>query len=121
MPSVVFSSPQLAYVGLHEETAVEEVGDVDIYSSVSTYAHYCHLSSGVAAACSENSCIYFMTSWTLFSRRVIETKKIAFVPKTCFSKVRHMILLPLSRLAALQQTMTCGLLGPPASPPLYAL
>ena len=38
VPSVVFSSPQLAYVGLHEETAVEEVGDVDIYSSVSTYA-----------------------------------------------------------------------------------
>ncbi|CAL5227621.1 g10625 [Coccomyxa viridis] len=36
VPSVVFSSPQLAYVGLHEETAVEEVGDVDIYSSVST-------------------------------------------------------------------------------------
>ena len=35
---MVFSSPQLAYVGLHEETAVEEVGDVDIYSSVSTYA-----------------------------------------------------------------------------------
>ena len=40
VPSVVFSSPQLAYVGLHEETAVEEVGDVDVYSSVSTYAPY---------------------------------------------------------------------------------
>jgi glutathione reductase (NADPH) len=36
VPSVVFSSPQLAYVGMDEESAVREVGDVDIYSSTSS-------------------------------------------------------------------------------------
>jgi len=33
---VVFSSPQLAYVGMDEENAVKEVEDVDVYSSIST-------------------------------------------------------------------------------------
>ena len=36
VPSVVFSSPQLAYVGMDEAGAVEEVKDVDVYSSTST-------------------------------------------------------------------------------------
>jgi pyruvate/2-oxoglutarate dehydrogenase complex dihydrolipoamide dehydrogenase (E3) component len=38
VPSVVFSSPQVAYVGKHEQAAVEEYGDVDVYTSVSTCA-----------------------------------------------------------------------------------
>ncbi len=36
VPSVVFSSPQLAYVGKKEDAAVEEYQDVDIYTSKST-------------------------------------------------------------------------------------
>ena len=36
VPSVVFSSPQVAYVGKREKAAVEEVGDVDVYTSSST-------------------------------------------------------------------------------------
>ena len=36
VPSVVFSSPQLAYVGMDEAGAVEDVKDVDVYSSSST-------------------------------------------------------------------------------------
>ena len=36
VPSVVFSSPQLAYVGKHEAAAVKEYGDVDVYTSTST-------------------------------------------------------------------------------------
>ncbi|KAK9906912.1 hypothetical protein WJX75_010028 [Coccomyxa subellipsoidea] len=36
VPSVVFSSPQLAYVGKKEDAAVEEYQDVDIYTSTST-------------------------------------------------------------------------------------
>ncbi len=38
VPSVVFSSPQLAYVGKHEAAAVKEYGDVDVYTSTSTWA-----------------------------------------------------------------------------------
>ena len=37
VPSVVFSSPQLAYVGKKEDAAVEEFQDVDVYTSTSTY------------------------------------------------------------------------------------
>lgn len=36
VPSVVFSSPQLAYVGKKEDAAVEEYQDVDVYTSTST-------------------------------------------------------------------------------------
>ena len=36
VPSVVFSSPQLAYVGKKEDAAVEEYQDVDVYTSKST-------------------------------------------------------------------------------------
>ena len=34
---MVFSSPQLAYVGKHEAAAVQEYGDVDVYTSTSTW------------------------------------------------------------------------------------
>ena len=33
IPSVVFSSPHVAKVGLDEETAVEKYGDVRVYSN----------------------------------------------------------------------------------------
>ena len=36
VPSVVFSSPQLAYVGKKEDAAVKEFQDVDVYTSTST-------------------------------------------------------------------------------------
>ena len=36
VPRVVFSSPQLACVGMDEASAIEEVKDVDVYSSSST-------------------------------------------------------------------------------------
>lgn len=38
VPSVVFSSPQLAFVGKHEQAAVDQHQDVDIYTSTSTCA-----------------------------------------------------------------------------------
>ena len=39
IPSVVFSSPHVAKVGLDEESAVERYKDVNVYSTTFRYTH----------------------------------------------------------------------------------